>query len=82
MKESQYLLFTEGDTYDTYDTYERLLSVLVPGIKYIDILANSIIKNAIVINSNLKDSEIILELKQVLQMVGYNGEFQLLKPVC
>lgn len=79
MKESQYLLFTEGNT---YDTYERLLSVLVPGIKYTDILENSIIPNAIVINSNLQDSEIILELKQVLPIVGYNGKFQLLKPIC
>ena len=73
-----YLLFTEGDI---YDTYEKLLSILSPGIEYPGFLSDSIIKNAIVVKSDLLDNNIFSELKEILSILGYDGRFYLLKYV-
>jgi hypothetical protein len=79
MESFQYLLFTQTNMLTTNELYERLLSVLVPGIEYPGFLNDNIIKNAIVVKTNLSDNEIFLELKEILSIIGYDGRFYLLK---
>jgi hypothetical protein len=65
----------------TDELYDRLRSILVPGIEYPGFLRDNVIKNAIVIKTNLSDTKIFLEIKEILSSVGYDGRFYLLKYV-
>jgi hypothetical protein len=79
MRSFQYLLFTQVNILTINELYERLLSVLVPGIEYPGFLNDNVIKNAIIVKTNLSDNDIFLELKEILSIIGYDGRFYLLK---
>ena len=76
-----YLLFVDTSKMYIYDVYDRLLSIVVEDILYTEVLQNDIIKNAIVIQTNLQENDIIKEVSEILFLIGYNYKFEILKPI-
>jgi hypothetical protein len=77
-----YLLFVESNNVlQTEDVYDRLLSVVTPGIHSIHLLEDDILKNVIVVNSNMFEKQFIFEISELLHFVGYNGKFRIVKPI-
>ena len=76
------LLFLERDHKMSIDTvYNRLLTVFVPKVRYTRVLKNALFYNAIVIETDLPDSELYNEVTEILPMIGYIGKYEILKPI-
>lgn len=78
-KTQYYYLFVENSNFDIDELYERLLSVIIPGIEYICVKKISIFPKCILVKTNLDQNTLNAEIKDVLQLVGYNYQFVLNK---
>jgi hypothetical protein len=61
------------------EIYTRLLSIVVPNMEYVQVLDDTVIKNAIIIRSDLDDRLLLSELSEILPMIGFRGKYQVLK---
>lgn len=74
------ILFVEtSEVMTIHEIYNRLLSIFVQNIEYIQVLDDNVIRNAIVIKSDLNDRMLLSELYEILPMIGYRGKYQVLK---
>lgn len=74
------ILFVEtSEVMTIHEIYNRLLSIFVQNIEYIQVLDDNVIRNAIVIKSDLDDRMLLSELYEILPMIGYRGKYQVLK---
>ena len=77
-----YYLFLDKEfcIYNVFDTLKET-RVIEPGINYIQIKEDLIIPQCIVIKSIYKDEYFRDCLRQLLEDMGYDREFQILKPL-
>jgi hypothetical protein len=74
------VLFVEtSSTMTIQEIYTRLLSIVVPNMEYVQVLDDTVIKNAIIIRSDLDDRLLLSELSEILPMIGFRGKYQVLK---
>lgn len=74
------VLFVETSaTMTIQEIYTRLLSIVVPNMEYVQVLDDTVIKNAIIIRSELDDRILLSELSEILPMIGFRGKYQVLK---
>lgn len=77
-----YHLFLDKD-FCIYNVFESLLEtrIIEPGINYIRIKENTILPQCIVIESIYKDEYLKSCLVTLLEDMGYDKSFQILKPL-
>jgi hypothetical protein len=75
-------LFVETDQMNISDIYDRLLSIMVPKLQYIEIIENdTVLKNVIVVKTELSEREVYCEIRDILPIIGYYKKFALLSPI-
>lgn len=78
----KFFLFVETCDMDMYELYDRLLSIMIPKIQYIGFLIHdTLLRNVIVVESELSETELYKEIKDILPIIGYYNKFCLLREV-
>lgn len=78
----KFFLFVETCDMNMYELYDRLLSIMIPKIQYIGFVRNdALLNNVIVVESDLSETELYKEIKDILPIIGYYNKFSLLRPV-
>ena len=70
-----YYLFIDNASFYIEELYQRLLTVIIPGVEYVCIKKKDTFPKCILIKTNLHKSALDYEIKEVLQLVGYNYQF-------
>lgn len=79
---SHLFLFVETTHMNITEIYDRLLSIMIPNIEYTEIIENdTVLRNAIVVKTELSDKELYVEISDVLPIIGYFDKFTLLRPI-
>ena len=77
-----YYLFLDKE-FCIRNVFENLQQdILEPGIVYKDIKPHSILPPYIVIVSIYKDQYLLTKIREVLDDIGYDKSFEILKPLC
>lgn len=76
-----YYLFID-EAFCIQNVFETLQTVLEPGITYTCIKEHVILPPYIVIVSIYKDQYLLTQIREVLDDIGYDKSFEILKPLC
>ena len=74
-----YYLFIDNSHFPIEELYNRLLTVIIPGIKYICIKKKDTFPKCILIKTNLDKNTLDYEIKDVLRLIAYNYQFVITK---
>lgn len=70
-----YYLFIDNSSFPIEELYKRLLTVIIPGIKYICIKKKDTFPKCILIKTNLDKNVLDYEIKDALRLIAYNYQF-------